>query len=65
LPSKLLVLLRLTLPGEFLDSRDMEFGKNRLNYKFFSSYAFQNFNPDYALEIVMKLSNAIKTRVSG
>jgi hypothetical protein len=22
-------------------------------------------NPDYALEIVMKLSNAIKTRVSG
>jgi hypothetical protein len=23
------------------------------------------FNPDYALEIVMKLSNAIKTRVSG
>jgi hypothetical protein len=24
-----------------------------------------NFNPNYALEIVMKLSNAIKTRVSG
>jgi hypothetical protein len=25
----------------------------------------QRFNPDYALENVMKLSNAIKTRVSG